>query len=699
MDALRFGLAAALVLLVPGAVIAVVGGGVRRLSIAESAAWCLGASSPIWALVFLWSRLAGVTWGRGLCILALGSGSLFLAWCWNRNRRQPDPTRGRSLPRQRRLGSVTALFIVLAALTLRLRDARGLAAAPWVDGYHHTVITQLFLEQGGLPRDYRPYVAADRFDYHFGFHALCAAISWTSGLEPRRVVLWTGQLLAALAPLSVLLLARLLGLGAGAGLLAAALPAAWLWFPAYYLSWGRYTQLTGLLVLPAALWSLSLALRAAGRRAGGRRPALARMGTAALLAAGLLLTHYRVTLLYALAAPLLIHPLLWRGIGKRLAHLAAVGALALLAVAPWLWMGLGTALSAFVLPANAPGAMTGGEVAQAAPGWILTQHGGGFWLRLALLGLCWAAFARRRGAWALASWISFALLLTRPAAWGQSRAWAMPPFALAISLWLAVAIGCGWLAEAIAGLRWRAAPIRVWAGALLAAYAAVAWLGRGAELSSQPEALAAGIAAALGLTLLDARARPPRPWSPTRERALAAAVLVLTAVGAWTMPGVLNDGTVILRPVELAAAGWIREHTPEDARFFINQTAWNQGAFRGVDGGYWLPLTAGRSVSLPPAVYALHDAAMVRAVQARADRLAGGDRLSDADLWALLDKAGAGWVYLGPGSAAQAQGMLTPERLDRQPGLALRYDRDGVRVYERLRSGHVTTAGHVIYSR
>lgn len=698
MDALRFGLAAALVLWVPGAVLAVLGGGVRRLSIAEAAAWCLGASAPTWALVFLWSRVAGVTWGRGICVLALALGSLFLAWRWFR--RQRGPTRRRSLSRRRPLVSVTALFIVLAALTLRLRDARGLAAAPWVDGYHHTVITQLFLEQGGLPHDYRPYVAADRFDYHFGFHALCAAISWTSGLEPRRVVLWTGQLLAALAPLSVLLLARLLGLGAGAALLAAALPAAWLWFPAYYLSWGRYTQLTGLLVLPAALWSLRLALRAAGGRAGRwRRPAMAPMGTAALLAAGLLLTHYRVTLLYALAAPLLLPPLSWRGIGKRLTRLAAVGVLALVAVAPWLWMGLGTALSAFVLPANAAGAMTGGEVAQAAPGWILTQHGGGFWLRLALLGLGWAAFVRRRGAWALVAWISFALLLTRPAAWGQSRAWAMPPFALAISLWLAVAIGCGWLAEAIAGLRWRAAPIRVWAGALLAAYAAVAWLGRGAELSDQPEALAAAIAAALGLTLLDGRARPARPWSLTRERALATAALVLTAVGAWSMPGVLNDGTVILRPEELAAAGWIRSHCPRDARFFINQTAWNQGAFRGVDGGYWLPLTAGRSVSLPPAVYALHDAAMVREVQARADRLAGVDRLSDADLWALLEDAAAGWVYLGPGSAAQAQGMLTAERLDRLPGLALRYDRDGVRVYERLRSGHVTTAGHVIYSR
>jgi hypothetical protein len=165
------------------------------------------------------------------------------------------------------------------------------------------------------------------------------------------------------------------------------------------------------------------------------------------------------------------------------------------------------------------------------------------------------------------------------------------------------------------------------------------------------------------------------------------------------MPEVLNEGTVILRPQELPAAAWIRDHCPGDARFFINQAAWNQGAYRGVDGGYWLPLTAGRAVSLPAAVYALHDPDMVHAVQARAERLAAADRLTDAELQDLLDEAKAGWIYLGPGSKAPARGMLTAERLERVAGLSLRYDRDGVRIYERLGRTRVTAAGHVIYSR
>jgi len=696
VDALRFGLAAALVLLVPGAVLAVAAGGARRLSRAEALAWCLGASPALWSLAFLWTRVAGLDWGRAACLAALGSGCLYL--CWRGFRRRSG--RRRALVTRRNLATAAALTIVLAALVLRLRDARGLAAAPWVDGYHHTVITQLFLEQGGLPRDYRPYVAADRFDYHFGFHALCASICWTSGLEPRRVVLWTGQLLAALAPLTVLLLARLLGLGSGAALCAAALPAAWLWFPAYYLSWGRYTQLTGLLLLPAALWSLRQALHAADSRAGiGWRRVLAPGATAALLAAGLLLTHYRVTLLFLVAAPFAAWTGSWRGTGKRLASASVLGVLAIAAMAPWLRMGLGVALTAFVHPAAGPASAASGEVAQAAPGWILTQHGGGFWLRLALLGLAWASFARRRGAWALVAWTVLALLLTRPAAWGQSRAWAMPPFALAISLWLAVAIGCGWLAEGMAGLDWHAPRVRRWAVLLLAAFVGVAWLGRGADLADAPESLAAVVAAALGLGLLAGQPGRRRPGTSATQGPLIAAALALTLVGAWTMPEVLNEGTVILRPQELPAAAWIRDHCPGDARFFINQAAWNQGAYRGVDGGYWLPLTAGRAVSLPAAVYALHDLAMVHAVQARAERLAAADRLTDAELQDLLDEAKAGWIYLGPGSKAPARGMLTAERLDRVAGLSLRYDRDGVRIYERLGRTRVTAAGHVIYSR
>ena len=692
MDAIRFGLAAAFVLTAPGALLASWTGATRRLTAVEALAWCVGAAPALWALVFLWSRLVGLTWSRPTILLLLAVCPVLLLLRAVRaargNRRPVAATLARRATAVRWSAALPALLIVLTAGILRFKDARGLVASPWVDGYHHTVIVQLFLDQDGLPRDYRPYVAADRFDYHYGFHALCAAISWVSGVEPQRSVLWTGQLLIALTPLALLLLARVVGLGGFGALVAAALPAAWLWFPAYYLSWGRYTQLTGLLLMPAALWSLRRALEGGALGPGLRaRTTVLRAATAAALAAGLLLTHYRVMVFYGLGALLLAFPVrgLLAGLPGRLLRLTGVALLALGMVAPWLWQGLGQSLVGFAhLAPLKTGLAQATDAVQAAPAWIITQHHGGFWLRLAALGLLWAALSRRRGAWALLAWTAGALALARPEPWGAARSWALPAFALAISWWLVLAIGCGWLADQTSRLWWRSRRTAPWAGMLLVAYGAIAWLGRDADWASRPEG-AALVAAALGLTLLGRPVEGGRADGPaaTAGRVQTGLALLLLAAGAATMPGVLNDSTVILRSAELDAASWIRAHTPQGARFFINQTAWNQGAYRGVDGGYWLPLTAGRTVSLPPAIYALHDGAMVRAVQARAERLEAAEPLTDHDLGILLDEADADWVYVGPGSAALERGMVSAERWDRLAGLRLRYRRDGVSIYQR----------------
>lgn len=679
MDALRFGLAAALVLVAPGALLAASVGIHRRLTMAEGLGWCLGASPALWALAFLWSQPLGVSWNRQVCVVVVAAAAGLLPWRMAR----ADPgasRRRRGACGQAKATTVLALFIVLVAGILRFRDARGLVATPWVDGFHHTVIVQLFLDQGGLPHDYRPYVAADRFDYHFGFHAVCAAVSWIADVEPRRSVLWMGQLLASLAPLSMLLLARLLGLGQFGALIAAILPAVWLWFPAYFLSWGRYTQLCGLLLLTTLLWTLRWAL--AGSLTVRGRLRLPRFMTAAVLAGGLVLTHYRVTVFFGLAAGLLAFPL--RGMRRRLGRLAIIGALALVVVSPWLRHGLGPALVGFMGMAAPAGGTEAAVTVQAAPAWILTQHHGGFWLRLAALGLLWAVLFGRRGAWALLVWSAGALILTRADFWGPARSWALPEFAVAISWWLVIAVGCGWLAELATDLLQRWDATAAWAVVLLTSFLVVAWLGRGADWNAQAEGVVAMVAAAAGLALLGRRPPPIAGGSHPRVRWRFGFALTLLLIGAAQMPGVLNETTVLLRPVELAAADWIRANTPPDARFYINQTAWNQGAYRGVDGGYWLPLTAGRSASLPPAVYALHDAVTVRAAQARAARLTASEPMTDREIEDLLDGAAANWVYVGPGSAALERGMLQADRFDRMAGLRLRYRRDGVSVYQRI---------------
>ena len=117
-----------------------------------------------------------------------------------------------------------------------------------------------------------------------------------------------GQVAAAVLPIPALTLFgwRVLG-NRWLGLVAAAIVGLLSVVPAYYIEWSRYPQGLGLAVLPVAWVLFAEAVRADTRNAkrdtrvswpvAGRR--LSVIVLAALAAAGLFLTHYRITVIYA----------------------------------------------------------------------------------------------------------------------------------------------------------------------------------------------------------------------------------------------------------------------------------------------------------------------------------------------------------------------------------------------------------------
>src|SRR5205823_14505829 len=142
------------------------------------------------------------------------------------------------------------------ALGLRLWSTRALLPTLGADTYHHTLIAGLLVERGGLPANYEPYAPIRSFAYHFAFHSLVAWLHWWTGAGIGELVGLAGHLVNAAVALGVaFFVLRALGDGLVA-LLAAWLVALLCVFPAYFANWGRFTQASGLLLLPvaAALW-------------------------------------------------------------------------------------------------------------------------------------------------------------------------------------------------------------------------------------------------------------------------------------------------------------------------------------------------------------------------------------------------------------------------------------------------------------
>ncbi len=206
----------------------------------------LGLSLGITPLVMIWTSASGLSWGQsgvriGYICAAVALG-LTVAWRLRGGWRLPKPDKI----------DLALLVIFLFALGLRLSTVRDLAVPAWVDPVHHTTIARLIVEQGAYPESYDPFVSATTASYHPGFHATVAALHWLTGLELDRAMLLLGQILNALIVPAIYLLTTSLTRSRKAGLFSALIAGFMTPMPAYYTSWGRYTQLAGLLALPAA---------------------------------------------------------------------------------------------------------------------------------------------------------------------------------------------------------------------------------------------------------------------------------------------------------------------------------------------------------------------------------------------------------------------------------------------------------------
>lgn len=570
---------AGLLLLIPGlGLLSLFKGGGRLTAEELLLAW--GAGLALYPLGLLWADLFGLKPGIWLVVglNALGLGALLAV---RLRKKAPEVLAEPEPP------GVLAALVGLGFLIflVRMLAVRGLAGPQWGDSVHHALITELIRLKGGLFDDWGPYAELTSFSYHFGFHAFSAALSWVSGVSAPEAILAAGQLLNGLAVLGLYPLGRRLFNSAWAGVLAVLLAGLVFFSPAYYVRWGRYTQLAGQVILPAAL-VLTLELV----RAGGF--GVRRLGVAGVLLGGLLVTHYRVALFWGAFA--LGLGLFWaarRGSKGPALKLLALGLLALGLTLPWwprvLSGGLPRVAAGYLKPAAA---RTQAELEYNAFGPLTDFLPGWAWILWAL-GFGLGLWGRVEGVGLLGLWSAVGFLLANPDLLGLPGAGFVGNFTLLIAAYMPAALSLGWAGAALAER------LKLKTALVLGLLLVVGLLGAYRQLGvSEP-----GAHSLLTWTDLEALR-----W--VREKTPAGSGFLINGFFAY-------GGTIVV----------------------------------GSDAGWWLPLLGGRRASVPPMPYVSErprDPEYVAEVNGlMALVLEKGP--TDPEVIARLRGAGIGYVYIG----------------------------------------------------
>ncbi len=583
-------------------------------------AWGISVALP--PLLLQCATLVGLRWNAWSSWAYLILAATTLVWLQRRQVRS-------RLSVRRTVDVWHALLLVgmlAIGLLVRLYAVRDLPVGMWGDSYHHTMIAQLLVDHGGLFTSWEPYAPLTTFTYHFGFHANAAFFHWLTGVPVTQSVVIMGQVLnAASLAVAYALATRFTG-SQWAGLWAAALTGFANRQPAYYVNWGRYTQLTGHLILGAVLICWWAVLE--HERWNWRRIVLA-----AIVTASLMLTHYIVTIFAALFLAAYVLVLILRSprrtvMLQTLGRSAATGALALVFAAPW----LGRTLTGFL------GRNLGDQVKRPAAVAALNS---------------------------------------------ESALVAIAPASLSTVLLVLTVVG---LLIALARRDWRTALFAVWSQLLVLSVVPHIFSLPGTGVITQFTAYIALYVTAIplaayafgfGQRLLDA-ARP--------QLGLWFAGCVVAALTIWSVgwqQRIIDPTFQLFTPADAQAMTWIKQATPPDARFAVNMMpAYGNTLFAGTDGGWWITLLTGRETTLPPITYGSEHGPTpdyYRNVNALGFALREHP-LPTAEGVQLLRDNGIRYVYTG--AHVGQPDPIDAGALRTDPAFNVVYDHDGVTIFE-----------------
>jgi hypothetical protein len=499
---------------------------------AEQLASCIGLSISITALLFLLTfyfqfQISNVL----LTIFYLLCGLIcIVGWLYHKVKLRWS----REIP--------TTLGLLAVVLVLRFVQIEDLLLPAWVDSVHHVLITRLITETRSIPASLDPYLPVP-FSYYFGFHGIAALFSMISGLAPEKAVLLLGQVLNACVPLAIYRLGRAFWEQREKALIAALLVAFVSQMPAYYVTWGRYTLLTGMIMLPITLACFIEITNSPSRKGT--------WGMSGLLFIGMILSHYFTGVLFGLFA--LIHLVLLlvqleEYSLRRILSAAAPVAAALVVLAFWLLRAI--RLSGYSLEPSL-------EIPVTQAGWQAIREYGLYLIKLSgplrnqlflMLGIIGIIpLFRDSRLRSLAAWAILLLILSLPIGIDLPH---IRPDHMLIVLFLPASLSAGNLLVSI-------------------------------------------------YDTLRSRVQGKRMLQVIFVILLAGSMIL----GIIDTRSIVHPSTIFVTQSDLNAIEWVKANLPENARVLVNATHWQSIVSRGVDGGYWLTPLAGLFTLPPPIVF------------------------------------------------------------------------------------------------
>lgn len=166
-------------------------------------------------------------------------------------------------------------------------------------------------------------------------------------------------------------------------------------------------------------------------------------------------------------------------------------------------------------------------------------------------------------------------------------------------------------------------------------------------------------------------------WPDLARAVLVVPLAIAGIAGASNLAGIVNPVCLLASSADVEALRWVKENTPPTASFLINSRRWNREVHAGTDGGYWLPALAERKASLPPLGYDQAPPSEIASIQHLAQLVESDPPKSAAELLPVLLADGITHVFIG-----SLGGPLHRETFLNTPGYRLVFDNGRASVFE-----------------